>query len=86
MDLETGNIDAVYMSQISGNYIIEKQNKEFKACDAIGIGEESKGMVIAFKKGNVELKDKVEKALDELKQEGKLKELSEKWFGKDLTV
>lgn len=86
MDLETGNIDAVYMSQISGNYIIEKQNKEFKTFDAIGIGEESKGMVIAFKKGNVELKDKVEKALDELKQEGKLKELSEKWFGKNLTV
>lgn len=86
MDLETGNIDAVYMSQISGNYIIEKQNKEFKTFDARGIGEESKGMVIAFKKGNTELKDKVEKALEELKQEGKLKELSEKWFGKDLTV
>lgn len=86
MDLETGNIDAVYMSQISGNYIIEKQDKEFKTFEAIGIGEESKGMVIAFKKGNVELKDKVEKALDELKQEGKLKELSEKWFGKDLTI
>ncbi len=86
MDLETGNIDAVYMSQISGNYIIEKQDKEFKTFDAIGIGEESKGMVIAFKKGNIELKDKVEKALDELKQEGKLKELSEKWFGKDLTI
>ncbi len=86
MDLETGNIDAVYMSQISGNYIIEKQNKEFKTFDATGIGEESKGMVIAFKKGNTELKDKVEKALEELKQEGKLKELSEKWFGKDLTV
>ncbi len=86
MDLETGNIDAVYMSQISGDYIIEKQNKEFKTFDATGIGEESKGMVIAFKKGNTELKDKVEKALEELKQEGKLKELSEKWFGKDLTV
>lgn len=86
MDLETGNIDAVYMSQISGNYIIEKQDKEFKTFDAIGIGEESKGMVIAFKKGNIELKDKIEKALDELKQEGKLKELSEKWFGKDLTI
>ena len=86
MDLETGNIDAVYMSQISGNYIIEKQNKEFKTFDATGIGEESKGMAIAFKKGNTELKDKVEKALEELKQEGKLKELSEKWFGKDLTV
>ena len=86
MDLETGNIDAVYMSQISGNYIIKNQNKDFKTFDAIGIGEESKGMVIAFKKGNTELKDKVENALNELRAEGKLKELSEKWLGADLTV
>ena len=48
MDLETGNIDAVYMSQISGNYIIQNQDKDFKTFDAIGIGEESKGMVIAL--------------------------------------
>ena len=86
MDLETGNIDAVYMSQISGNYIIQNQDKDFKTFDAIGIGEESKGMVIAFKKGNIELKDKVENALNELTAEGKLKELSEKWLGADLTV
>lgn len=86
MDLETGNIDAVYMSQISGNYIIQNQDKDFKTFDAIGIGEESKGMVIAFKKGNTELKDKVENALNELRAEGKLKELSEKWLGADLTV
>ena len=76
MDLETGNIDAVYMNQ----------DKDFKTFDAIGIGEESKGMVIAFKKGNTELKDKVENALNELRAEGKLKELSEKWIGADLTV
>ena len=86
MDLETGNIDAVYMSQISGNYIIQNQDKDFKTFDAIGIGEESKGMVIAFKKGNTDLKDKVENALNELREEGKLKELSEKWLGADLTV
>ena len=86
MDLETGNIDAVYMSQISGNYIIQNQDKDFKTFDAIGIGEESKGMVIAFKKGNTALKDKVENALNELKAEGKLKELSEKWLGADLTA
>ena len=86
MDLETGNIDAVYMSQISGNYIIQNQDNDFKTFDAIGIGEKSKGMVIAFKKGNTELKDKVENALNELRAEGKLKELSEKWLGADLTV
>ena len=84
MDLETGNVDAVYMSEISGNYIMTEQEKEFNTFDA-SIGEESKGMVIAFKKGNVELKDKVEQAIEELRQEGKLSEISIKWFGKDIT-
>ncbi len=84
MDLETGNIDAVYMSEISGNYIINEQGKKFKTFEA-SIGEDSKGMVIAFKKGNVELKDKVDKAIEELRQEGKLSEISIKWFGKDIT-
>lgn len=84
MDLETGNVDAVYMSEISGNYIMNQQGKEFNTFDA-SIGEESKGMVIAFKKGNVELKDKVEQAIEELRQEGKLSEISIKWFGKDIT-
>lgn len=84
MDLETGNVDAVYMSEISGNYIMNEQGKEFKTFDA-SIGEESKGMVVAFKKGNVELKDKVDKAIEELRQEGKLSEISIKWFGKDIT-
>lgn len=86
MDLETGNIDAVYMSKISGSYIMKTQNKNFKTFEADGIGEESKGMVVAFKKGNIELKDKVENAIKELKDEGKLKEISEKWFGEDLTT
>ena len=86
MDLETGNIDAVYMSKITGTYIMKSQNKNFKTFESVGIGDEGKGMVIAFKKGNTELKDKVEKAIAELKEEGKVKEIAEKWFGEDLTV
>ena len=43
-------------------------------------------MVIAFKKGNTELKDKIENAIAELKEEGKVKEISEKWFGEDITL
>lgn len=34
MDLETGNVDAVYMSEISGNYIMNQQGKEFNTFDA----------------------------------------------------
>ena len=86
MDLETGNIDAVYMSKITGTYIMKSQNKNFKTFESTGISTGETGMVIAFKKGNTELKDKVEKAIAELKEEGKVKEIAEKWFGEDLTV
>ncbi len=85
MDLEAGNIDAVYMSKIAGNYIMNSQNKEFKTFESVGLSTEETGMVIAFKKGNTELKDKIENAIDELREEGVLKEISEKWFGEDIT-
>ena len=85
MDLETGRIDAVYMSRISGNYIIKSKNKNFKTIESEGINS-SKGMVIAFKKENTELRDKVQNTLEELKEEGVLKQISEKWFGEDLTL
>lgn len=86
MDLETGNIDAVYMSKITGTYIMKSQDKSFKSFESTGISTGETGMVIAFKKGNTELKDKVEKAIAELKEEEKVKEISEKWFGEDITL
>lgn len=85
MDLEAGNIDAVYMDNIAGNYIMTTKNKDFKTFESTELSDKV-GMVIGFKKGNTELKDKVQKALLELKEEGKVKEISEKWFGKDITV
>lgn len=85
MDLEAGNIDAVYMDNIAGNYIMTTKNKDFKTFESAELSDKV-GMVIGFKKGNTELKDKVQKALLELKEEGKVKEISEKWFGKDITV
>ena len=86
MDLEIGNIDAVYMSKITGTYIMQSQNKQLKTFEATGISSGEAGMVIAFKKGNIELKDKIENAIAELRTEGKLKEISEKWFGEDITI
>ena len=80
MDLEIGGIDAVYSSSIYGNYIIESKNKDYITIPSYGISTAS-GSVIAFKLGNTELKEKVEEALEELEQEGKLEEISLKWFG-----
>lgn len=40
---------------------------------------------VCIKKGNTELCDKFQKALDELAKEGKLTEISKKWLGNDYT-
>ena len=41
---------------------------------------------IGFKKGNTELRDKVQKALDEMKKDGTLKKLAEKWDIADVVI
>lgn len=85
MDLEIGRIDAVYISRITGNYLMKSKNKKYRMIDSVGINT-SKGMVIAFKKGNTEQKEVVQNVLKELKAEGRLQQISEKWFGEDLIL
>ncbi len=80
MDLEMGGIDAVYTSSIYGNYIIESKSKDYRTIPSYDISTAS-GSVIAFKLGNVELKEKIENALVQLEKEGKLEEISIKWLG-----
>ena len=41
---------------------------------------------VGFKKGNTELRDKVQAALEEMASDGTLKAISEKWFGEDVTT
>lgn len=83
MDLEAGGIDAVYCSSLIGNYLITSKEKDYLTMSSKNIST-ANGTVIALKKGNTELKEKIENALIELEKEGKLKEISEKWFGTDM--
>ena len=41
---------------------------------------------IGFKKGNTELRDKVQSTLEEMAEDGTLQEVSKKWFSKDVTT
>jgi polar amino acid transport system substrate-binding protein len=41
---------------------------------------------IGFKKGNTELRDKVNNALQEMTEDGTMAKISEKWFGEDITT
>ena len=85
MDLETEGIDALFCSNIIGNYLITSKNKDYKTIPSENITVSS-GSVIAFKQGNVELKDKIQNTLVKLNEEGKLDEISNKWFGKDMII
>ena len=83
MDLEQGAVDAIAMDVIVAGYQIKQRNADFKILDD-ALSEEEYG--VGFKKGNTELRDKVQSTLEEMAQDGTLKEISEKWFGKDVTT
>lgn len=85
MDLETGGIDAVFCSSIIGNYLLTSKGKDYETIPSRDIIQ-TKGSVVAFKQGNTELRDKVQNALYELNREGKLEEISNKWFGKNMVI
>ena len=81
MELETKGIDAIFMDEVVANYAITSQNKDFKVLED-GLTEEE--YAVGFKKGNTALKNEVQKYIDEMKADGTMTQISEKWFGKDV--
>ena len=63
--------------------IIKSKDKDYGTIDSYGISKDNVD-VVAFKKGNTVLKEKIDKALEELKEDGTLQKISEKWFGENL--
>lgn len=85
MDLEMGAVDAIAMDVIVAGYQIEQRN----ASDQYVILDEtlaSEEYGIGFKKGNEALRDKVQSALEEMAADGTMAEISDKWFGRDITT
>jgi len=83
MDLEQGAVDAIAMDVIVAGYQIQQRNADFKILDD-SLSEEEYG--VGFKKGNTELRDKVQSTLEEMAEDGTLQEVSKKWFSKDVTT
>ena len=83
MDLENGRLDAVVCDEIVGRYYMAKHPDALQAIGDVTVGEVSQ-FGIAFDKGNTELRDKVQKAFDEIVADGTATKISEEWFGADL--
>lgn len=85
MDLEMGAVDAIAMDVIVAGYQMEQREdgdsyvilEETLASEQYGIG---------FKKGNEALRDKVQGVLEEMAADGTMAEISNKWFGRDVTT
>ncbi len=82
MDLESGAVDAVAMDEIVARYQLEKGDN-FVLLDET-LAEEDYG--VGFLLGNEALRDAVQDTLEEMAADGKLAEISQKWFGKDITT
>ena len=83
MDLEQGAVDAIAMDVIVAGYQIKQRNADFVILED-SLSAEEYG--VGFKKGNTELRDKVQAALEEMAADGTLKTISDKWFGEDVTI
>ena len=83
MELEMGSVDAIVMDEIVARYQIQKSKKPFIVLEE-SVASEEYG--VGFLKGNTALRDKVQKAMDDMVKDGKMAEISNKWFGKDVTT
>ncbi|MGI6086273.1 MAG: transporter substrate-binding domain-containing protein [Acetivibrionales bacterium] len=83
MDLQAGAVDAVAMDEIVANYQIEKRGLNLSVLEEKLAAEE---YGVGFLLGNEALRDKVQKTLEDMAKDGTLAEISNKWFGKDITT
>ena len=79
-DLKTGRLDAVVIDEVVIDYYMSKEQGTFKILDE-SLAPEEYG--IGVKKGNEELLEKLQKALDEMNQDGTAADISKKWFGEN---
>ncbi len=81
--LELNLVDAVFMDSVVANYEIKESGKDYVL---LSDGLEEEEYAIGFRKNDQALRDKVQQTLSEMKADGKLGEISEKWFGSDITT
>lgn len=75
--------DAVFMDSVVANYEIQTTGKPYTILPD-GLSPEE--YAIGFRKGDQALRDEVQKILSEMKADGKVEEISTKWFGSDITT
>ncbi|MCI1208815.1 MAG: amino acid ABC transporter substrate-binding protein [Treponema sp.] len=82
-DLEIGGVDGVVMDSVVAEYSIAMTKKPFSVLPE-SLSKEEYG--VAFRKGDIRLRDKVQEILGEMQKDGTVTAVSRKWFGRDISV
>ncbi|WP_342536571.1 amino acid ABC transporter substrate-binding protein [Sporosarcina sp. FSL K6-3508] len=80
-------VDGTYNDKISAlDYLQQKPDAPIQIVEEEDTSAENESEnAFLFRQGNEDLVDEINKALDAMREDGKLKEISEKWFGEDVS-
>ena len=83
LDVQAGRLDCMIIDEVYGGYKNAKLGSIF-AVSEVDFGDEL--YAIGFRKGDAELTQAVNDAINALIESGKAAEISEAWFGADIVV
>ena len=83
LDVDNKQVDALAIDEVVANYYLAKKPDTYRILTETLAPEE---YGVGFRKEDVALRDEVQKIMDEMVTDGTAKTLSEKWFGKDVTL
>lgn len=81
--LDLDLVDSVFLDSVVANYEINNSGKTYVI---LSDGLEEEEYAIGFRKNDNALRDEVQSKLHEMKEDGTLAQISEKWFGSDITT
>mgnify|MGYP000933601050 CR=1 FL=1 len=83
MDLQNGNIEAVLIDQVVANYKLKDLgDSSLFTVDSLA----DDFYAIGFRKEDIALRDAVNETLKAMAKDGKVAEISTKWFGSDISL
>ncbi len=82
-DLKLGRIDALVVDKVVAEYYLAQRPDTYRILEE-SLDPEEYGIGVV--KGNTVLLDRIQKALNEVIEEGKAAEISTKWFGSDVVL
>lgn len=89
LEIQNGLIEAIAIDEVVARFYLTNDPGAYRILEEEDGTVESLAVedyVIGFRKGDQALCDKVNETLKEMKADGTLAEISEKWFGEDITT